>query len=125
MYQDTLLHIAGQWRPAASGAMIPVVNPATEEVVGTVAHATAGDLVEAVAAAKSGFATWRKVSPYERSKVMRQAAALIRERESTIARLMTIEQGKPLNEARAEVFDPEAAKQARGRAVSMFENALR
>src|SRR6185312_7534706 len=103
MYRDTLLHIDSQWRPGAAGATIPVVNPATEEVVGTVAHATEGDLAEAVAAAKSGFATWRKVSPYERSKVMRQAAALMRERESAIARLMTIEQGKPLNEARMEV----------------------
>jgi succinate-semialdehyde dehydrogenase/glutarate-semialdehyde dehydrogenase len=103
MYQDTLLHIAGRWRPAAAGATIPVINPATEEVVGAVAHATADDLGEAVAAAKGGFATWRKVSPYERSKVMRQAAALMREREETIARLMTIEQGKPLSEARGEV----------------------
>lgn len=103
MYQDTLLHVAGQWRPAATGATIPVVNPATEEIVGTVVHATVDDLAEAVAAANAGFSRWRKVSPLERSKVMRRAAALLREREATIARLMTIEQGKPLSEASMEV----------------------
>ncbi|MBS0248927.1 MAG: NAD-dependent succinate-semialdehyde dehydrogenase [Proteobacteria bacterium] len=103
MYQNTLLHIGGHWRLAAGGDTIPVVNPATEEVVGTVAHATTEDLAEAAAAAKGGFAEWRKISPYDRSKVMRRAAVLMRERESTIARLMTIEQGKPLNEALIEV----------------------
>jgi succinate-semialdehyde dehydrogenase/glutarate-semialdehyde dehydrogenase len=103
MYQDTLLHIAGEWRPASAGATIPVVNPATEEVVGTVAHASSDDLAQSVVAAKRGFAQWRKVSPYERAKVMRRAADLLRERAEKIARLMTIEQGKPLNEALLEV----------------------
>lgn len=125
MYQDTLLHIAGKWRPASTGALIEVFNPATEESVGTVAHAAEVDLAEAVEAAKQGFAQWRKVSPYERAKVMRKAAELLRERAEKIARLMTIEQGKPLNEAllevrsAADVIDwfAEEARRAYGRVI--------
>ncbi len=104
MYQDVMLHIAGKWRPAASGKTIDVINPATEEVIGKLAHASTADLDEAVAAAASGFAVWRKVSPYERSKILRKAADLVRERAEPIARLLTQEQGKPLAEARIEIM---------------------
>lgn len=103
MYQDTQLHIAGKWRPASTGATISVVNPATEEIVGAVAHASPTDLAESVEAATVAFALWRKVSAYERAKIMRRAASLLREREEKVARLMTIEQGKPLYEALLEV----------------------
>jgi len=104
MYQDVLLHINGQWKPAASGKMLDIINPATEETIGRVAHAGVGDLDEALDAAAKAFMTWRHVSPYERSKIMRKAATLVRERAETIARLMTTEQGKPLAEARIEIL---------------------
>jgi succinate-semialdehyde dehydrogenase / glutarate-semialdehyde dehydrogenase len=104
MYQDVLLHIGGKWRAAASGRTIDIINPATEEVLGRLAHASTADLDEAVQAAAAGFAVWRKVSAYERSKIMRKAADLVRERSESIARLMTQEQGKPLAEARIEVL---------------------
>jgi succinate-semialdehyde dehydrogenase/glutarate-semialdehyde dehydrogenase len=104
VYQDVLLHIGGRWKAAASGKTIDVVNPATEEVLGTLAHAGIADLDEALAAAAKGFAVWRKVSAYERSKVLRKAADLVRERCESIARLMTQEQGKPLAEARIEIL---------------------
>jgi succinate-semialdehyde dehydrogenase/glutarate-semialdehyde dehydrogenase len=104
MYEDTLLHIAGKWRPATGGRTLPVVNPATEEVIGTLAHAAIADLDEALEAAARGFAAWRKVAPYDRSKIMRRAADLLRERSESIARLMTTEQGKPLPEARLEIL---------------------
>jgi succinate-semialdehyde dehydrogenase/glutarate-semialdehyde dehydrogenase len=104
MYQDVLLHIGGTWRAAASGRTIDIINPATEEVLGRLAHASTADLDEAVQAAAAGFAVWRKVSAYERSKIMRKAADLVRERAESIARLMTQEQGKPLPEARMEVL---------------------
>jgi succinate-semialdehyde dehydrogenase/glutarate-semialdehyde dehydrogenase len=103
MYQDVLLHIDGKWRAAASGKTLPIVNPASEEVIGHLACAGTGDLDEALAAAAKGFALWRKVSAYERSKVMRKAAELVRERREDIARLMTLEQGKPLAESRIEI----------------------
>ncbi len=103
-YPNVQLLIDGKWRPAASGKTIPVVNPATEETMGTVAHAGKADLDEALAAAEKGFKVWRNVSAYERSKVMRKAADLMRERAEKIATLMTMEQGKILAEARIETM---------------------
>ncbi|MCQ4160249.1 NAD-dependent succinate-semialdehyde dehydrogenase [Roseomonas sp. GC11] len=125
MYQDVLLHIDGKWRPASGGRSIPVLNPASEEVIGTVAHASQSDLDEALAAAERGFATWKKVSAFERSKLMRKAADLLRARADTIARLLTLEQGKPLPEARMEVLAgadiidwfAEEARRAYGRVI--------
>jgi succinate-semialdehyde dehydrogenase/glutarate-semialdehyde dehydrogenase len=104
MYQDVLLHVAGKWRPAQGGRTMDVVNPATEEVIGTLAHASTADLDEALEAAAKGFAVWRAVSAYDRAKVMRKAAELVRARAEEIARLMTTEQGKPVAEARAEIL---------------------
>ena len=95
-YPDTQLLIDGTWRPGASGLTIPVVNPATEATIGTVAQATREDLDAALAAADKGFAVWSDTSAYERSKIMRRAADLLRERKDKIAWLMTREQGKPL-----------------------------
>jgi succinate-semialdehyde dehydrogenase / glutarate-semialdehyde dehydrogenase len=103
-YQDVLLHIDGHWRPALSHRVIPVLNPATEQIIGTVAHAGYADLDEAVAAADKGFRTWRTTAPYDRAKLMRRAADLLRERAETIAPLLVLEQGKPLFEARMEVM---------------------
>src|ERR1700723_3098705 len=103
-YPNVQLFIDGKWRPAASGKAIPVLNPATEEPVGTVAHAEKADLDEAVVAAEKGFKTWRMVSALDRSKVMRKAADLIRERADKIATIMTTEQGKVLAEAKIETM---------------------
>ena len=103
MYQDVLLHIGGQWRAASGGRTIDIVNPATEEVIGQLAHAAIADLDGALDHAARGFAVWRKTSPYERSKLLRKAADILRERSEAIARLLTMEQGKPLAEARAEI----------------------
>ena len=103
-YPNVELFIDGKWCPAASGKTIPVINPATEEAIGTVAHTAKSDLDEALAAADKGFKTWRNISSYERSKVMRKAADLIRERAEKIATLMTMEQGKVLAESRLETM---------------------
>jgi succinate-semialdehyde dehydrogenase/glutarate-semialdehyde dehydrogenase len=103
-YPNVLLHVNGEWRPARSGKTINVINPATEEVIGTVAHAEKPDLDEALAAADKGFATWRKVSAFDRYKLMRKAAEIFRSRAEETARLLTLEQGKPLSEARIEVM---------------------
>lgn len=100
---ETLLHIDGRWCAGSAGATIPVVNPATESVVGTVAFATRADLDLALDAAKNGFRRWRAISPYERGKIMRKAASLLRERAGDVAALLTLEQGKPLAEAAIEI----------------------
>jgi succinate-semialdehyde dehydrogenase/glutarate-semialdehyde dehydrogenase len=103
-YPKVQLHIDGEWRDARSGKVLEIINPATEEVIGTVAHAEKVDLDEALAATERGFAVWRKVSVFERSKLMRKAADLLRSRADSIAAMMTAEQGKPLAEAKGEVL---------------------
>ncbi|HAE45918.1 MAG: NAD-dependent succinate-semialdehyde dehydrogenase [Tistrella sp.] len=104
MYPNTSLFIDGTWAPGSTGKDEAVLNPATAEEIGRVAHASTGDLDRALEAAARAFRTWRKVSPYDRSKVMRKAADLLRERADTIARIMTMEQGKPLAEAKVETL---------------------
>jgi succinate-semialdehyde dehydrogenase/glutarate-semialdehyde dehydrogenase len=104
MYPTVELHIAGAWRGASSGETLPVLNPATAEPIGTHPVATREDLDAALEAAKRGFAAWRKVSPYDRYKIMRKAGDLMRERADSIAKIMTLEQGKPLPEAKMEVL---------------------
>ena len=103
-YVDTQLFINGQWQSPAEGRTLPVVNPATGKEIGRVAHAGRPDLDRALEAAQKGFAAWRDMVPAERSKIMRRAAALMRERAGEIAPLLTQEQGKPLAEAKAETL---------------------
>lgn len=104
MYPDIQLLIDGVWCKAESGKTIPVVNPATGEQIGTVAHAEKADLDRALAAVEKGFQIWRKTSAFDRSKIMRKAADLLRARAETIAPLLTMEQGKPLIEAKGEAL---------------------
>ena len=104
MYPEVKLFIDGKWTAAEGGKTIDVYNPATNEVIGKVASAGKGDLDRALAAAERGFKIWRKVSPYDRSKVLRRAADLLRERADAIAALLTQEQGKPVGEAKMEVL---------------------
>src|SRR5271169_4560042 len=125
MYSDVSLFIDGNWTKAAAGRTIPVVNPATCEDIGTVAHADKSDLDHALEAADKGFRAWRKVSAFDRSKVMRKAANLLRDRADAIAPLLTMEQGKPLPEAKGEVLAgadvidwfAEEARRAYGRVI--------
>src|SRR5260370_40603768 len=101
-YSDVSLMVDGAWTKGAKGRTIPVINARPEEVIGTVAHAEKSDLDRALAAADKGFKQWRKVSAYERYKIMRKAADLMRQRLDDIAAIMTTEQGKPLAEAKVE-----------------------
>jgi succinate-semialdehyde dehydrogenase/glutarate-semialdehyde dehydrogenase len=125
MYSDVSLFIDGVWTKAADGRTIPVVNPASGEPIGTVAHAGRADLDRALEAADKGFRAWRKVSAFDRSKLMRKAASLLRERADSIAPLLTLEQGKPLAEAKGEVLAgadvidwfAEEARRAYGRVI--------
>ncbi|MGE4368374.1 MAG: NAD-dependent succinate-semialdehyde dehydrogenase [Burkholderiaceae bacterium] len=103
-YPNTQLFIDGQWQDAAGGATLPVLNPATGQEIGRVAKATKADLDRALAAAQKGFETWRDMTPAERSKIMRRAAGLLRERADETARWLTLEQGKPFVEARGETL---------------------
>jgi len=80
-----------------------VVNPATGEPIARVPHASREDLANAVAAAAKGFETWKRVTPERRERIMSDAADLMRKRGEEIACTITLEQGKPLPEARNEV----------------------
>jgi succinate-semialdehyde dehydrogenase/glutarate-semialdehyde dehydrogenase len=103
MYRDVLLHIGGEWRGARDGRTFDVVNPATEDAIGTCAFAGTADLDDALAAAAQGFAAWRRQSAHARAGVLMKAAELLRARAEDVAQLMVLEQGKPLAEARIEV----------------------
>ena len=103
-YSDTQLLIDNQWCDAASRKTIDVLNPATGQAIGKVAHAGIADLDRALAAAQRGFEAWRRIPANERAITMRKAASLVRERAAEIGRLMTQEQGKPFVEARGEVL---------------------
>lgn len=103
-YPHVQLYIDGHWREGAAARKLPVLNPATGEVMGELACAETADLEEVAEAANRGFDVWRKISAFDRYKMMRKAAQLLRDRVETVAQLMTLEQGKPLTEARMEVM---------------------
>jgi succinate-semialdehyde dehydrogenase/glutarate-semialdehyde dehydrogenase len=104
-YLETLHHlINGVWAQPTSGESQTVVNPATNKPIGRLGHASRADLDRAIAAAEAGFVTWRRVSAFERSKILRKAAELMRQRAERIATMLTLEQGKLLAEAKIEVM---------------------
>ncbi len=100
-YPELKLLIGNEWLSRSSGEV--VINPANEEVIGTVPHATSADLDAAIAAAQQGFQVWKRTAPIKRAQIMQRAVDLIRARSETIAVAMTLEQGKPLAQSRLEV----------------------
>jgi succinate-semialdehyde dehydrogenase/glutarate-semialdehyde dehydrogenase len=104
MYPEVQLFIDNAWTKGAGGKTIPVLNPATGEEIGKVAHAEKADLDRALAAADKGFKAWKKVSPFDRYKVLRKAADIIRSRSDEIGKIMSMEQGKPFIEAKGETM---------------------
>ncbi len=104
MYSEKLeLLINGQWRQGSEGKTEHVINPATEEVLGELPHASAADLDEALQSSAAGFKVWRAMTPLARQAVMEKAARLMEDRIDDIARNLTIEMGKPVGEAKIEL----------------------
>ena len=95
--------IGGEWRAAASSQEIEVVNPATEEVAGTVPSGDTADVDLAVETARRAFADWSRTDVEARAHILGKAADLIEERAADVAAVLTSEQGKPIAEARGEV----------------------
>lgn len=87
-----------------SDNFLEILNPADGQTIGKVCVADAAVLDRAAEAAARSFAVWRATSPLQRSAIIRQAAALLRDRVALISHLMTLEQGKPLRESRAETL---------------------
>ncbi|MBX7103652.1 MAG: NAD-dependent succinate-semialdehyde dehydrogenase [Gemmataceae bacterium] len=101
---ETRLFINGRWVTAAGGATLDVIDPATEEVIASVAQADTGDVGRAFDAAAAALPDWSRRTAYERGQVLKKTAELMRQRADAIARTMTREQGKPLAEAKGEVL---------------------
>jgi len=99
---DGLL-VDGQWRPASDGARVDVLDPATGQVLTSVASASVADGLDALDAASRAFPGWAATPARERAELLRRAFDLLQERREEFALLMTLEMGKPLAEARAEV----------------------
>lgn len=102
-YPELKLYIDGVWIAQTSHGELPVFNPADGTVLGNFPVAGESDLCAALAAVKRGFLAWSKTQPYERWRVITRATALLRERASAIAQIVTMEQGKPLAESLREV----------------------
>lgn len=101
---DLALFINGSWKIGEGRDLFPVVDPASGETIAEVPLASPADLDEALAAAERGFALWKATPAEQRAAVLTKAAGLLRERADGIARILTMEQGKPLAEARGEVL---------------------
>ena len=122
---DLAMFVGNSWRVGEGRDAHAVVDPSTGNTIAEVPVATAADLDEALAAADTAFRTWRATDVDARAVILHKTASLLRERADTIARTLTIEQGKPIAEARGEVvgaasmFDwyAEEAKRAYGRVL--------
>ncbi|MEY4763049.1 MAG: hypothetical protein RLZZ200_2905 [Pseudomonadota bacterium] len=101
-YPELAMLIDGEWVKGEGRATVPVVNPATEEVLGRLPLATRADLDRALAAAQRAYPAWRAMAPHLRGRILHKAAELIHQRSEEIARLATMEEGKTLPEARIE-----------------------
>ncbi|WP_127142665.1 aldehyde dehydrogenase family protein [Pelagibacterium montanilacus] len=98
-----MLFLGGELTPGA-GERITVENPATGEAIGEIAQATPTDIDRAVSEARTAFREWSRVTPHARAKALHRLGELIAADADGMARIMTLEQGKPLNEARGEIL---------------------
>ncbi len=109
MYENLLagvptdLWIGGGWRKSSDGQRFDVIDPATENVITSVASGTVDDARAAVDAASKAFPAWAAKKPRERAEILRKAFELIMRDAERIAKLMTLENGKALPDSRAEV----------------------
>lgn len=102
-YEKLEMLIDGEWTQGTGTVREQVFNPATEEVLGEVPHASAEDLDRALAASEKGFQVWKSKTAVERQSIMEKAARLLEERKEAIARTCTLEMGKPLAESLVEI----------------------
>lgn len=100
---DFKLLIDGVEREGAEGIWEPVFDPASDETIGRVAFASEQDLDLALSVSQNGLRIWSETTPWVRGEILKKAADLLRNRSAGIARKLTLEQGKPLSEALAEV----------------------
>lgn len=102
-YPELNLYINGKWRKAGAPASMPVLNPATEEVLGQLPMADERDVAEAINAATAAFRQWKRTGPTIRSEILRKTADYLKDHQDTLAGIITLELGKPLAESYVEV----------------------
>jgi len=131
MYSKFGQFIDGKWQQSEKKETYDVINPATEEVIGKASKASSSDVDRALKSAEKGFAVWKKFSPWDRAVIIRKIADLMRKKNNELAKWMTLETGKPMAEALAEVsgsadifeWNAEETKRIYGQTVqSRFEN---
>src|SRR5438477_13203068 len=98
------MYIDGQWAAAQDGKTVGIINPASEEVIVEMAFGSRADVKRAIESASKAMVSWMKLTPYDRAKVLKKTADLMRERADAIAKILTMEQGKPLAESKAEIL---------------------
>jgi succinate-semialdehyde dehydrogenase/glutarate-semialdehyde dehydrogenase len=121
----TQMYIDGKWCDAVDGGRLAVINPADESMITEVAFGGRADAERAIDAAAKALPSWRGKTAYERAEVLKRTADLLRQRADAIGRTLTLEQGKPIPEARGEVLHTaatfewfaEAAKRSYGRVI--------
>ncbi|HEX4025859.1 MAG TPA: NAD-dependent succinate-semialdehyde dehydrogenase [Steroidobacteraceae bacterium] len=99
----TDLWIGGRWRTASDGARFDVEDPATERSIAAVASASVEDCISAVTAAQAAFPAWASTAPRARAEILRKAYELMVRDGERLARIITLENGKSLSDARGEV----------------------
>ena len=131
MYEKFGQFIDGKWIKASSGETYEVINPANEEILGHASKASPEDVEKALKSAQQGLEVWKKTTPWQRSYILRRIADKMREKQDVLAKWMTLEMGKPLNEAKGEVngaadifeWNAEETKRIYGQTVeSRFED---
>jgi len=131
MYSKFGQFIDGKWQQSQNNETYDVINPATEEVIGKASKAGEEDVNKALKSAEKGLEVWKNTPPWQRSKIIRKIADLMREKTDVLAKWMTLEVGKPLAEAAGEVggaadifeWNSEETKRIYGQIVeSRFEN---
>ncbi|MCH2203168.1 MAG: NAD-dependent succinate-semialdehyde dehydrogenase [Fuerstiella sp.] len=131
--KHTQLYIDGMWVDGENGDTLEVTNPATEEGIARVAYGTATDARRALEAAQRALPVWQKTNVYERAAKLKKIAELMRDNVDYLATALTMEQGKPLAEARGETMASaatfewfaEEAKRAYGRTIPASANNKR
>jgi len=103
MYEKFGQFINGKWQKSSSNKTYEVINPATEEILGSASKASIKDIHLALESAKVGLEKWKNTSPWERSKVLRKISELIRQRINILSNWLTLEVGKPISESPGEV----------------------
>ena len=131
--KHTQLYINGEWVDGENSDRLEIISPATEETIAAVSYGTAGDTRRALEAAQAALGGWQRTNVYERAAMLKQLADRIRENVDYLATALTMEQGKPLAEAKGETMASaatfewfaEEAKRAYGRTIPASVNNKR